>query len=142
VAGVLIDTSVLVYAERDSRVLEQLPVEAQHTISVITASELLHGVHRATPDHVRIRRQVVVEGLLGAIEQLPITPRIARLHAQTWAELQAKGEIIGAHDLWIAATALTHGLVLATANTGEFERVPALELLHIENPRPSDGDAR
>jgi tRNA(fMet)-specific endonuclease VapC len=65
------------------------------------------------------------------IEQLPITPRVARLHAQIWAELQTRGETIGAHDLWIAATALAHGLTLATANTGEFERVPALDLLPI-----------
>jgi tRNA(fMet)-specific endonuclease VapC len=133
VAGILIDTSVLVDAERDSQVLEQLPADARHAISVITVSELLHGVHRAAPDRVRIRRQVVVEALLAAIEQLPITPRIARLHAQIWAEMQAKGEIIGAHDLWIAATALAHGFTLATANAGEFERVPALELLPIRN---------
>ncbi len=132
-AGILIDTSVLVDAERDSQVLDQLPEGARHAISVITVSELLHGVHRAAPDRVRIRRQVVVEALLGAIEQLPITPSIARLHAQIWAELQAKGEIIGAHDLWIAATALAHGLILATANAGEFKRVPALELLPIKS---------
>lgn len=132
-AGILIDTSVLIDAERDSKVLEQLPQDAQHSISAITVSELLHGVHRAAPDHVRIRRQVVVEALLGAIEQLPITSRIARLHAQIWAELQTDGKIIGAHDLWIAATALAHGLTLATANAGEFKRVPALELLAIES---------
>jgi tRNA(fMet)-specific endonuclease VapC len=131
VAGLLIDTSVLVDAERDRRVLDQLPQDAQHSISVITVSELLHGVHRAASDRVKIRRQVVVEALLAAIEQVPITPRVARLHAQIWAELQTRGEIIGAHDLWIAATALAHGLTLATANTGEFERVPALELLPI-----------
>lgn len=131
-AAVLIDTSVLIEVEREREVLEQLPQDAQHSISVITVSELLHGVHRAAPDHVRIRRQVVVEALLGAIEQLPITSHIARLHAQIWAELQAKGEVVGAHDLWIAATALTHGLTLATANAGEFKRVPALELLAIE----------
>jgi tRNA(fMet)-specific endonuclease VapC len=133
VAGILIDTSVLVDAERDRKTLEQLPQEARHSISVITVSELLHGVHRAVPDHVRIRRQVVVEALLGAIEQLPITPRIARLHAQIWAELQAKGEVIGAHDLWIAATAVTHGLTLATTNANEFKRVPGLELLAIKS---------
>lgn len=130
-AGVLIDTSVLIDAERDSKVLDQLPTEAHHAISVITVSELLHGVHRATPERVRIRRQVVVEALLGAIEQLPITPSIARLHAQLWADLQSKGQTIGAHDLWIAATALTHGLALATANIGEFERIAALEVLPI-----------
>jgi tRNA(fMet)-specific endonuclease VapC len=137
-AGILIDTSVLVDAERDHKVLKQLLLDARHSISVITVSELLHGVHRAAPDHVRIRRQVVVEALLGAIEQLPITSRIARLHAQIWAELQAKGEIIGAHDLWIAATALAHGLALATANANEFKRVPALEVLPIKSGQPDE----
>jgi hypothetical protein len=39
----------LVDAERNSRVLEQLPEDARQAISVITASELLHGVHRAAP---------------------------------------------------------------------------------------------
>jgi tRNA(fMet)-specific endonuclease VapC len=55
------------------------------------------------------------------------------LHAQIWAELQTRGEIIGAHDLWIAATALAHGLTLATANASEFKRVPALEILPIKS---------
>ena len=59
----LIYTSVLVDAERDLRVLERLPQEARHSISGITASERLHGVHRAAPDHVRIRCQVIVEAL-------------------------------------------------------------------------------
>lgn len=131
-AGVLIDTSVLIDAERNSDVLDQLPVDASHAISVITVSELLHGVHRATSERVRVRRQAVVEAMLAAIAQLPITARIARLHAQMWAQLQAKGEMIGAHDLWIAATAMTHGLVLATANAREFERISALELLAIQ----------
>lgn len=135
-AGVLIDTTVLIDAERDSKVLDQLPQDERHAISVVTVSELLHGVHRAAPDHVRIRRQVVVDALLGAIEQLPITSRVARVHAQIWADLQSKGQVIGAHDLWIAATALAHGLVLATANTSDFERVPALELLPIEKGSP------
>jgi tRNA(fMet)-specific endonuclease VapC len=134
VAGILIDTTVLIDAERDSRVLAQLPHDALHTISVITVSELLHGVHRAASVGVRVRRQAVVEALLAAIEQLPITPAIARVHAQIWSDLQAVGKIIGAYDLWIAATALAHGLTLATANIGEFERVPALDLLLIDSP--------
>jgi tRNA(fMet)-specific endonuclease VapC len=43
--------------------------------------------------------------------------------------LAARGELIGAHDLWIAATALAHGMGLATGNTREFKRVPGLRLI-------------
>ena len=42
-----------------------------------------------------------------------------------------KGLIIGAHDLQIAATALSLGYSLATLNRDEFSRVPGLELVEI-----------
>ncbi len=62
-------------------------------------------------------------------EPIPIGPEVARIHAEVWARLEAAGAIIGAHDLWIAATALAHGLTVMTANVGEFERVPGLSVL-------------
>ena len=34
--------------------------------------------------------------------------------------------MIGPHDLWLAAAALTHGLTLVTGNRREFDRVPGL----------------
>jgi len=36
------------------------------------------------------------------------------------------GTPVGAHDLWLAATAVAHGLALATTNVRELERVPGL----------------
>lgn len=51
------------------------------------------------------------------------------MHADVWAQLAAKGQLIGAHDLWIAATALAHGMDLATGNAGELGRVPGLGLI-------------
>lgn len=36
--------------------------------------------------------------------------------------------MIGAHDLWLAASSLAHDLTLATANLREFERVPGLRV--------------
>jgi tRNA(fMet)-specific endonuclease VapC len=128
VATRLIDTSVLIEIERGA-----LPVERfagrNSAISVITASELLHGVHRADGEARRVRRGAVVERLLGAIEQIPITSEVARIHAGIWADLQGAGALIDAHDLWIAATALAHGLELATVNVRHFERIPGLALL-------------
>ena len=60
---------------------------------------------------------------------LPIDTEVARVHADIWASLEASGEVIDAHDLWIAATALTHGMELATVNRQHFERVPGLSLV-------------
>jgi tRNA(fMet)-specific endonuclease VapC len=128
VATRLIDTSVLIEIERGALPVERFADE-DSAISVITVSELLHGVHHADGEARRVRRRAVVERLLGAIEQIPITSEVARLHAGIWAELQGAGAIIDAHDLWIAATALAHGLELATVNVRHFERIPGLSLL-------------
>jgi len=73
-----------------------------------------------------------VEHLLGQLEAVPITEPVARVHAEVWALLAAKGAVIGSHDLWIAATALAHGFGVATRNHGDFGRVPGLRVLALE----------
>lgn len=130
-AGWLIDTSVLVGAERGGGALGKVPAEEEHAISAITASELLHGVHRAADGARRTRRRAFVESVLAELETLPVTLEVARVHAEIWAQLQATGRAIGTHDLWIAATAITHDLQVATCNPREFERVPGLAVLGV-----------
>lgn len=129
--ALLIDSSVLIDAERGGGALSRVPHDEDRLISVITVSELLHGVHRAVLDSIRARREAIVEDSLAGIEPIPITAEVARIHAGIWARLEARGESIGAHDLWIAATALTHGLRVATKNNQEFERVPGLAVLAL-----------
>ena len=97
-------------------------------LSVVTASELLHGVHGANDPVTRARRTAFVEGVLGSMPLLPVEIATARMHARLWADLAEEGRLIGAHDLWLAAVCLAHGLRLATANVREFRRVPALEV--------------
>jgi tRNA(fMet)-specific endonuclease VapC len=102
--------------------------EEDRAISVITVSELLHGVDRATGSQ-RTRRRAFVEHLLAEIRAIEITEPIARIHADIWAQLAAKGQLIGAHDLWIAATALAHQIGIATANAHEFQRIAGLRVI-------------
>ncbi len=128
--AVLIDTGLLVDLERGvaNPEVDGAIGEEDRAISVITVSELLHGVHRAEGAQ-RARRRAFVEHLLAGMRALEITEPIARVHADIWAQLAARGEVIGAHDLWIAATALAHGMGLATGNTREFKRIPGLRLI-------------
>ncbi len=128
--AVLIDTGLLVDLERGvtNPDVERAIGEEDRAISVITVSELLHGVHRAKGAQ-RARRSAFVEHLLAGMRAIEITEQIARVHAEIWAQLAATGEVIGAHDLWIAATAVAHGMGLASGNTREFKRVPGLRLI-------------
>ncbi len=127
--AVLIDASVLIEAER-GRLNLQTHVAQRHDeesfLSVITASELLHGVHRAGLPDVRAKRSAFVEGILERFPLLPVDLTCARAHARIWAELRQAGTMIGPHDLWLAATCVAHGLTMVTGNVREFERVPGL----------------
>lgn len=125
----MIDTSVLIEYERGRLNLEpHLGGHGQEEffLSMITASELLYGVHRAVEPRIRMKRSAFVEALLERFPLLPVDLATARTHAQVWAELAGAGKMVGPNDLWIAATALAHGLTMVTANVREFERVPGL----------------
>jgi tRNA(fMet)-specific endonuclease VapC len=127
--AVLIDASILIEAERGRLDLEhhvaRRPEETSF-LSVITASELLHGVHRANQPEVRARRSAFVEGILERFPLLVVDLAAARAHARLWAEFMSQGTLIGPHDLWLAATCIAHGLTMVTANVREFTRVPGL----------------
>jgi tRNA(fMet)-specific endonuclease VapC len=51
------------------------------------------------------------------------------MHAELYVSLRKKGEMIGAHDLIIAATALQHGFAVLTGNIREFNRISGLTVL-------------
>lgn len=128
--ALLIDTDLLVDLERGDATpdVERILGDEDRAISVITVSEMLHGVHRAQ-GAIRVRRQAFVEHILAGIDAIPITDPVARVHAGIWAELSNRGQPIGAHDLWIAATALAHGLGVATRNATHFTRVEGLRVV-------------
>ncbi|MGI8806236.1 MAG: PIN domain-containing protein [Thermoleophilaceae bacterium] len=130
--ALLIDTDLLIDLERagDSKEVEQPLGEEECAISVITVSELLHGVHRASGAR-RARLRAFFEHVLAGLQAIPITEPVARVHADAWAGLSERGEPIGAHDLWIAATALAHDLGVATRNASHFDRVPGLRVLAV-----------
>ncbi len=128
--GRLIDTSILIESERGRLDLEKHTAQQDEEffLSVVSVSELLHGVHRAKEPHIRSKRAASVEGMLRLFSILDIDILTARTHSRIWAELGSHGQIIGPHDLWLAATCIAHGLIMVTANVREFSRVPGIEI--------------
>lgn len=127
----LIDSSILIAAERGTLDLEsalEKHRDSGFAIAAITASELLHGVHRARGAARRGRREAYVEGLLSSLPVISFDLVAARAHARLWAKLAARGVSVGAHDLLIAATALSRGLGVATHDTRSFPKIPGLTL--------------
>jgi len=61
-----------------------------------------------------------------SFEVLPITPAVAELYGRWARKLRAQGQMIGANDLWIGATAGAAGFPLVTRNVEHFSRLPGL----------------
>jgi tRNA(fMet)-specific endonuclease VapC len=143
--GTLLDTTVFIDLERAVRALpperampevvqrleSQLGNNEEVGIAAITASELLHGVHRATEEHLG-RREAFVEAVLGAFPSLSFDLLVARVHARLWAGLASSGTEVGAHDRLVAATAMSVGWRVATANIRHFDRVPGLDVVPVQ----------
>lgn len=135
--AVLIDTSILIAYERGqldvaARVAGRQAEEA--FLSVISASELLHGVHRASDPAIRARRLAFVEAILARFPVFDIDLETARTHAALWSSLAQRGEMIGVHDSWIAATCIARNLTLITGNVREFNRVAGLRVEDWSTP--------
>lgn len=130
--GLILDTSILIAHERGKfdlpGFLRQFP-SPQPLISAITASELLHGIERAHDPARRAWRQQQVEQILSSMFVQAFDLMHARCHARIWADLETRGQMIGAHDLQIAAAALAFGHDLATLNIREFQRVTGLRVV-------------
>ena len=130
--GALIDSSVLIAAERGALDLAGILDEHRETefaLSAMTASELLDGVHRARGEARRGRREAFVEALLSSLPVISFDLVAARVHARLWAKLAAKGIAIGQHDLVIAATAVSRGMDVATRDVRSFPKIPGLGIL-------------
>ena len=130
----ILDSSVLIAAERKRldwvRWQETLPDELRF-ITAITLAELWRGCHRARTGEQRQRRERFVRNIENRFPALAFGSTEAHVHARIWAQLADEGKSIGAHDLLIAAIALTHEYQIATLNTEEFSRVPRLKLAYL-----------
>jgi tRNA(fMet)-specific endonuclease VapC len=125
----LLDTNICIYIrqKRPEEVLRRFrklrPGEA--ALSVITYGELLYGAAKSlqwAAALVRLRDLVLL------LPALALPEGAGETYGMLRAELEAKGEMIGNNDLWIAAHALAAGLVLVTNNEKEFRRVRGLKV--------------
>lgn len=127
--GTLIDTSVFIALER--RQIDPAAwadTDEPVAMAAISASELLHGVHRVKGAVARARAERFVEQILASVPIVPFDLQVARVHARLDAELSAAGTAIGDSDLMIAATAVWLDYRVATRDLRSFSRIKGLDV--------------
>jgi len=126
-SGFLLDVSVVSEALRprpDAHVLGWLRAnEARAWLSVVTIGEIEAGI-RGAPDAGRAEslRAWLDEVLIPQFTHrlLPVDVAVARRWGERTAAARANGTPVGAVDALIAATAVQHGLTVATRNARDF----------------------
>jgi tRNA(fMet)-specific endonuclease VapC len=130
VPSTMLDSDVLsALMRRDAKAVERareyLDVHSQLAFSLITRYEILRGLKakRATAQLAKF------EDFCATCQVIPVTEAIAERASDIYAKLHQSGGLIGDADILIAATALTHDLVLSTNNRAHFERVEGLQVV-------------
>lgn len=127
----VVDTSFLIARWRAGHSSpEQAYIDAHPDMAVvmpwIVKAEFLRGAavagHTADDVNAFIRR----------FPTLWADDETVRSYVQIHVALRRVNQMIGPHDLWIAAAAIRHGLPLLTRNRDEFSRVAGLEVIGVE----------
>ena len=126
--ALILESSFFIDLEREHRrgtqkgaveYLERLD-DARLYLPAVVAGELAAGVSMANRQRW--------EAFLAPFFLLPVTPDVAWEYGRTYRHLRGLGQLIGANDLWIAATALANHMPVVTRNVDHFRRVPHLEV--------------
>ncbi len=122
----MLDTCICIYTikNRPGVIRENFRrCHGQLCISTVTVMELIKGVEKSGKPDANLK---VVEGFFARLEVLPFDAYAAVHSGRIIADLEARGQSIGAYDNQIAGHARSKGLVLVTNNIREFSRVPGL----------------
>ena len=125
----LLDTNICIYAINNrypklkQKLLTVLPDDI--AVSSITVGELEYGAAKSKWGD---RTRQTMYAFLSNYTILPFDNSDAICFGNLRAALTSIGTPIGAYDVMISAQGLAKGLTVVTHNTGEFSRVPRLNL--------------
>ncbi|MDB6006579.1 MAG: vapC1 [Prosthecobacter sp.] len=73
-------------------------------------------------------RMAKLESIFSRHASAPFDDEAAEIAGRIRKELESQRQVIGPHDIQIAAVALQHGWTVVTNNTSEFKRVSGLQI--------------
>jgi tRNA(fMet)-specific endonuclease VapC len=136
--GLILDSSVVIAAERRGDTVEQLiervvklAGDQDAALSAVGLTELIHGIYRAQAPEMRVRRESFLRELLADLTVYPYTRETAILAGKIDGEQQNQGVVIPFGDLLIGATALSLGFSVITGNLRHFQKIPGLTVVRL-----------
>lgn len=115
-------------ADRSGSALEDLIADDDEVaVAAVTIAELLVGAYLADERH-RAARQEFVDDVKAVIPVIDYDAAVAAAHAELLVAVRRQGQLRGAHDLIIAATAKATQREVVSGDTAAFEDLPGVLL--------------
>lgn len=126
--SLILETTFLIDLEREHHRAAPGPAvgflevngDARLYLPFIVSGELAAGIP--------LRDRARWEAFLAPFYVLPSSPEVSWQYGQAYRHLKDNGTLIGANDLWIAATGLAYHMPVVTRNAEHFRRVPGLDV--------------
>jgi tRNA(fMet)-specific endonuclease VapC len=99
--------------------------QEEAALTAISVFELYAGIEGK-------RRLGQIETFIRDLTILPLDVIEAALAGKIYTQLKSKGQLIGTHDILIAAVCLANGLPLYTKNVIHFSKIKDIQILTTE----------
>lgn len=127
-----IDTSAYAaFQKGHPEVLHVVQRARELAMPVVVLGELFGGFRRGTrePENRRLLREFFRSPRSRVLE---VDSETAERYGEIYAHLRDRGTPVPTNDIWIAASAMQHGLRVLTADR-HFERVPQVSCLYLSS---------
>ena len=104
----------------------KLIAEEEAALTSISVFELYAGIERK-------RRLSQIETLIQGVTILPLDVIEAVIAGKIYTQLKSNGELIGTHDILIAATCVANTVPLYTKNVAHFSKIEDIQVLSKED---------
>ena len=124
----LLDTDILIYSLKAHEIVQQNLRHHLHdpiNVSAITLMELYYGAYKSQKIANNLAKVKAIEN---SLEIIPVNREMVEIFGVLKSDLEKVGKPLDDFDLILAATAMSHNLIIVTNNEKHFGRIDGLKM--------------
>jgi tRNA(fMet)-specific endonuclease VapC len=124
----LLDTDILIYSLKAHEIVQQNLRHHLHdpiNVSAVTLMELYYGAYKSQKIANNLAKVKAIEN---SLEIIPVNREMVEIFGVLKSDLEKVGKPLDDFDLILAATAMSHNLIIVTNNEKHFGRIDGLKM--------------
>jgi len=124
----LLDTDILIYSLKAHEIVQQNLRHHLHdpiNVSAVTLMELYYGAYKSQKIANNLAKVKAIEN---SLEIIPVNREMVEIFGVLKSDLEKVGKPLDDFDLILAATAMSHNLIIVTNNEKYFGRIDGLKM--------------